>query len=153
MQRARDEIGLHTHAWRWDDAAREWISDFADQNWIEHCVRQSFEHYPRCFNRPCRSFRFGDRWLNQQTAELIERLGARFDLTIEPGWKPEALLESFTGDQPDYSRAPRQPYHVFYATGHVAVPERTIDDPSQHREHIGPSRPCPQKRDSYGHLL
>jgi hypothetical protein len=111
MQQARDEIGLHTHAWRWDDAARGWISDFADQEWIEHCVRQSFEHYALCFNRPCESFRFGDRWLNQQTAEMIECLGARFNLSVEPGRKPESLLESFTGSLPDYSLAPRQPYH------------------------------------------
>src|SRR5262245_43187790 len=39
MQAAGDEIGLHPHAWRWDEPGQKWVSDFASQEWIEHCVR------------------------------------------------------------------------------------------------------------------
>ena len=110
MLRAGDEIGLHPHAWRWREPERRWVSDFGDQAWIEHCVQQGFTHFERRFNRPCRSFRFGDRWLNNQTVTLLERLGAKFDLTIEPGRKREELSESFTGVLPDYTGAQRHPY-------------------------------------------
>ena len=110
MRAARDELGLHPHAWRWDEPAQQWVADFANQPWIEHCVRRSFAEFEACFGRPCRSIRFGDRWLNDETARLIEHLGARYDLTIEPGRTPQKLLESFTGSLPDYTRAPRHHY-------------------------------------------
>src|SRR5215813_11933640 len=107
---AQDEIGLHPHAWRWDDSEQKWISDFANQEWVERCVRQSFDEFENCFKSTCRSIRFGDRWINNQTVKLIERLGARFDLTIEPGRKPEKPPELFTGALPDYTPAPRRHY-------------------------------------------
>ena len=111
ISRAQDELGLHPHAWRFDQEKREWFVDFGDQDWIEKCVTQSFDKFLSTFSRPCRSFRFGDRWLNEGTIDLIERLGARFDLTIEPGRKSEVLPERFTGSHPDYSSAPRLPYN------------------------------------------
>lgn len=110
LKRAEDEIGLHPHCWRWDDSKRNWVSDFASQDWVEHCVRQSFSQFEQCFKRPCQSFRFGDRWLNNETVELIEQLGAQFDLTVEPGRKPEDLPELFTGSLPDYTLAHRRHY-------------------------------------------
>jgi len=110
MSEAGDEVGLHPHSWRWRESERQWVSDFADQSWVEHCVRQGFAHFERQFKRPCHSFRFGDRWLNNQTVALLERLGTKFDLTIEPGRRPEELPESFTGALPDYAQADRRPY-------------------------------------------
>jgi hypothetical protein len=107
---AEDEIGLHPHAWRLDQEKQEWYVDFADQRWVEECVAQSFEQFKSTFAKPCRSIRFGDRWLNNPTIDLVERLGARFDLTIEPGRKREMLREPFTGSLPDYTTAPRLPY-------------------------------------------
>src|SRR5689334_1090608 len=53
MAEAGDEIGLHPHAWRWRESERQWVSDFGDQSWIEHCVRQGFTHFERQFKRPC----------------------------------------------------------------------------------------------------
>lgn len=34
LHAAGDELGLHTHAWRWDEHSQGWIADFGDQNWI-----------------------------------------------------------------------------------------------------------------------
>jgi hypothetical protein len=110
LEDAGDEIGLHLHFWRFDDAAYRWFSDFADQHWIDHCVETSFAAFRRSFGRPCRSSRVGDRWLNDATVALLERLGARVDLTIEPGQGPPALEEPFVGALPDYRSAPRAPY-------------------------------------------
>jgi hypothetical protein len=110
MHVAGDDIGLHPHARRWNDSQQEWISDFANQDWIDHCVLQSFDNFERQFKRPCRDFRFGDRWMNNRTISFIERLGAQFDLTIEPGRKSEDMAETFTGSFPDYTSAPRHHY-------------------------------------------
>jgi hypothetical protein len=33
-----DQLGLHTHQWRWDPNAGEWIADYEDPVWAEHCL-------------------------------------------------------------------------------------------------------------------
>lgn len=110
LDAAGDEIGVHTHAWRWDASGKEWIADMADQAWVDHCVRVSFEAYQRSRHRPCRSFRFGDHWINNTTLDLIESLGARFDLTVEPGHKRPDLADKAIGIVPDFTSAPYRPY-------------------------------------------
>ena len=108
---AGDELGLHTHAWRWDENCQEWIEDFGDQRWVDHCVRSSFEAFHTSLNRPCKSFRFGDHWTNDQTVDLLEEQGAKFDLTVEPGATGTLVPgESFTGTFPDYTQIPQVPY-------------------------------------------
>ncbi|HYY59265.1 MAG TPA: hypothetical protein VE842_18190, partial [Pyrinomonadaceae bacterium] len=111
LEKAGDELGLHTHAWRWDEDTARWFADMRDQQWVDHCVRMSFEAFQKCFNRPCLSFRFGDSWINNKTLDLIERLGARFDLTLEPGLKRLLIPEHFVGSAPDFTRVPQRPYH------------------------------------------
>lgn len=112
LEAAGDELGLHTHAWRWDDHSNDWISDFGDQGWVDHCVSSSFAAFRSSLHRPCRSFRFGDRWMNNQTLELLEKLGTQFDLTLEPGQSGCSLRpdEHFTGSFPDYTLVPQAPY-------------------------------------------
>lgn len=112
LEAAGDELGIHTHAWRWDEHSEEWISDFGDQKWVDHCVRSSFEAFHTSLNRQCRSFRFGDRWMNDQTLDLLEKLGTRYDLTLEPGQSGSSYPpgEHFTGSFPDYTLIPQAPY-------------------------------------------
>ena len=112
LDSAGDELGLHTHAWRWDDPSGRWVTDHGNQEWIEHCVRVSFLAFQQAIGRPCRSFRFGDHWMNNETMRLLEELGARFDLTVEPGRKRGCYPngELFTGSIPDYRSVPRRPY-------------------------------------------
>jgi len=108
-----DELGLHTHPWRWDGGRGSWVADFGDQSWVEHCVRLSFRAFEEGFGRPCASFRFGDHWMNGETLRLVEELGAAFDLTLEPGRRGVPDLppgERHTGAFPDYRRVPREPY-------------------------------------------
>lgn len=111
LQAEGDEIGLHVHPWRWSEDERRWIADFSDQAWVEHCVRMGFEAFARCFGRPCKSFRFGDHWLNDATVALQEQLGLEIDLTVEPGKTGGELHGPVAGFMPDYSKAPRHPYH------------------------------------------
>lgn len=113
LARAGDEFGVHPHAWRWDDKRRTWYVDLADQSWIEYCVRSSLDAFEKFFGRPCKSFRFGDGWINDKTLDLIERLGVNFDLTLEPGRlavKHGQPWELVTADNPDTRGAPIMPY-------------------------------------------
>lgn len=114
MTRAGDAMGLHTHAFRWHPAAGRWITDHADLAWIETCLRRSFAAYRSAFGRDCTLFRFGDGWFDAAIIPLLEELGARIDLTIEPDVPPCAKVvphELATGCLPDRRGTPRQPYH------------------------------------------
>ena len=51
--------------------------------------------------------------MNDETFGLVERLGARYELTLEPGQKAAQCLpngEAYTGAFPDCTRIPRVPY-------------------------------------------
>jgi hypothetical protein len=55
----------------------------------------------------------GDRYLDNATLALIESLGGRVDLTVEPGYgaSPAVFVEHpHTGSLPDMRAAPRRPY-------------------------------------------
>lgn len=113
MVRAGDAIGLHTHAFRWDPAAARWVSDHGDPAWIEACLRRSFAAYRTALGSDCTMFRFGDGWFDSSVVPLLEELGVRIDLTIEPGVAPRAKLvahEAATGLLPDRRGVPRRPY-------------------------------------------
>jgi hypothetical protein len=108
-----DEFGLHQHAFRWNTTSANWVCDHGNQAWVEHCVKMGFTAFAGHFARPCPSFRFGDRWMNNETLHLVERLGARADLTLEPGMPAVRALvahESHTGWLPDYSEVPHGIY-------------------------------------------
>lgn len=113
LQSDGDELGLHIHSWRWDEVKHRWIADHANQSWVEHCVRTSFDAFQRALGRPCQSFRFGDSWMNNETMRLVERLGGKFDLTIEPGHKERRRPNSgelSTGSVPDLRSVPLRPF-------------------------------------------
>jgi hypothetical protein len=113
LEQAGDELGLHTHAWRWDEGAGRWLTDHANQQWVNHCITTSFAAYRGAFGRACVSFRFGDHWMSDETMDLLESLGARFDLTVEPGRvvkPPQLQTKHATGFLPDYVALPRSPY-------------------------------------------
>jgi hypothetical protein len=110
VEAAGDAIGLHVHPWRWDGVRGAWVVDYADRRWGARCVRTAFTAFARHFGRPCRAVRFGDRWMNDRLLALAERLGARVDLTAEPGRVHEHLPETVIGASPDFSATPRGPY-------------------------------------------
>lgn len=120
-----DEIGLHTHAFRWLKERQRWGTDHADQAWVEHCVRMSFTAYQDAFGRQCTVFSFGDRWMSDATVHLLEALGVQFDLTVEPGHlaSPSARSDD-TGTLPAYTDVPRHPYRPSYEDFRKAEPSR-----------------------------
>jgi hypothetical protein len=111
LEERGDEIGLHTHLWRWDQGAAEWVTDH-DPEWSGHCVDMALEAFERSFGRPCRVHRGGDHAL---TGEMLARLtaaGVKVDLTVEPGLPPIIPTGAgrIIGRPPDYRLAPRRPY-------------------------------------------
>ncbi len=110
LEQQGDEIGLHIHPWRWSAESQVWIEDFSDQAWVEHCVRTGLAAFEQSRGRRASSFRFGDHWMNDATLELLESLGVRVDLTIEPGMNGGQLPEPYTGSLPDYSGVPTSIY-------------------------------------------
>jgi hypothetical protein len=125
---AGDDLGLHTHAWRWDAERKRWLTDNGNQEWINHCIHTSFEAFQNAFRRPCLSFRFGDHWMNNETIDLLESLGVEFEMTPEPGRKAALGLmpnEMYTGSLPDYSTTPTSPFkparHDFREADHTGA--------------------------------
>jgi hypothetical protein len=110
-----DALGVHPHAWRWDRERRVWISDHADTAWVDRCIEISFETYRSRFGEAPSHHRFGGRFVSEGVLAAAERLGARFDLTLEPGepgMKPgERQGGIWTGEIPDFGTVPRIPYH------------------------------------------
>jgi hypothetical protein len=144
--RRGDEIGLHPHAFRWLPAERTWLSDFADPDWIAHTLTTSIEAFRRAFGRDCTALRWGDGWLDTASVDLAERLGVRFDLSLEPG--AAALAAPATGERasaplPDRERVPRAPYTPSRADWRGAQREprgiRIVPLTSGHRR-LGPRR-------------
>jgi hypothetical protein len=108
-----DEIGIHTHAWRWDTELQKWIGEYENDAWLEHCVRLSCRAYEECFERSARVFRFGDRFMSNKIMRTLEELGILCDLTPEPGHIAVRGLSSeelTRGWIPDYLAVPRSPY-------------------------------------------
>lgn len=111
-----DEIGLHPHAYRLEE--KDWVADHGNQVWVEHCLDMAFEGFEKNLGRSCRSFRFGDRFMNQDTLDELEKRGVRYELTLEPGYaaqksmNPHIPSERATGTLPDTTRVPRFPYRA-----------------------------------------
>jgi hypothetical protein len=113
LQAQGDEIGVHAHAWRWDDAGGQWLADHGNERWVAHCTRSSLQVFRASFGRPARVFRHGDRFLSNRLIALLDREGVQCDLTLEPGHisvKTLRAKDRVTGMIPDYSTAPRRPY-------------------------------------------
>lgn len=123
-----DELAVHPHAYRWQEARGAWTLDYADQDWIAHCVESSCDAYTRVIGRPCRSIRMGDGWMNQETARLIASLGFAHDLTVEPGRLPGPLhhaADRVAGMLPDTRQVPTHPYRPAADNYQQADPART----------------------------
>lgn len=112
--RSEDELGTHPHAYRWVEDRQAWLEDLGDQDWVDHCVRMSIDAHSDAFGKPCKTFRFGNFWMNTATINLCEDLGIRYEMTVEPGrpsYRRGTLGKGHsTGVRPDLCRVPREPY-------------------------------------------
>jgi hypothetical protein len=108
-----DEIGLHVHPYRWDSGTGGWLEDFADAEWVHHCVRTAFRTYRAALGSDCAVFRMGSRWLDDDTVALLDELGVTVDLSVEPGEPSipvDRQLVPATAPLPDYRSAPESAF-------------------------------------------
>jgi hypothetical protein len=108
-----DELGLHPHAWRWQDPPGRWLQDHASDEFVAAVIGTSFDTYLEAFGTPCRSHRFGSRFISAGIVREIRSRGVRVDTTVEPGARGMVALEKSvvaTGWLPDQATAPRAPY-------------------------------------------
>jgi hypothetical protein len=120
-----DEMGLHVHGWRWDEPLHSWVADHGNAAWMEHCIRSSFSEFQQNFDRPCEIVRMGDGWFSDQATGILEHLGVRIDLTVEPDMpaaKSLAPEDVTTGLIPDRADVLHKPYHP--SLGNFRVPDR-----------------------------
>jgi len=112
LRRSGDEIGLHTHAWRWGEQQSRWIVDVGNESWIEDCARSSFATYRDVFGERCRAHRSGDRFMSNGLLAVLRELEVDIDLTVEPGMRGVRMARSrpHTADIPDMALVPRIPY-------------------------------------------
>ncbi len=113
LQGHGDVFGIHVHPLRWCDQRSLWFHDFADPAWLTHCVESSFEAYTGAFGSRPVLHRFGARFLSNEVVALLENLGTRADLTLEPGLSASTFPPRdapMTGTLPDFRRVPRAPY-------------------------------------------
>lgn len=110
-----DDIGLHPHPQRWSEIEGCWYGGQDDPLWIEKVIRDSCEGYRKVFGKVPQTFRFGNRFMSQDIANILESLGVRFDLTIEPGYSGRngsSDWHRLPGPCPDYFDIPRVPYRA-----------------------------------------
>ncbi|HZS12399.1 MAG TPA: hypothetical protein VFA38_09115 [Nitrospirales bacterium] len=109
-----DAIGAHVHPYRWVERIGQWLQDFADPGWVEHCVHSSLLAMARATGRRCDIFRFGDRWHSTAAMNVLREAGVRIDLTLEPGLPPGPPLvlpgEPVAGRFDGFLTVPREPY-------------------------------------------
>jgi hypothetical protein len=113
LRSAGDHFGLHVHSYRWDEGANAWVIDYSSAAWIDECLGEGFAAFRASVGEPCRTFRFGDHWMDHRTFATLESLGVEVDLTIEPGHDAAAFYppqETYSGLLPDYSAVPCRAY-------------------------------------------
>jgi hypothetical protein len=124
-----DEMGVHTHTWRWDAKPGTWVRD-QDPAWEEHCLDLALNTFETAFGRPCPAHRGGDRILTSAMLRRLEAGRVAVDLTVEPNTPPQGPIEPeeiVTGLSPDYRGVPLTPYRSNPAAFPTADPASRSD--------------------------
>jgi hypothetical protein len=121
-----DEVGLHSHTWRLEDGGREWVADYDDAAWAEHCLESGLDAFERGFERSCRAHRAGDHFLTAPMLSVLSKREVQVDLSLEPGWTEMQGLgnpgERVTGTIPDSRAVPADPFRTTPASFPTADP-------------------------------
>jgi hypothetical protein len=111
---AGDELGIHPHAWRWQERDSEWVSDHVSQAWLDECLDMCVEAYRSAFGKPPSHHRFGAGHMNSAIMRRVDHHGIPLDLTLEPGAPsiPDGvrLGGRFIGGTGDFREVPRSLY-------------------------------------------
>jgi hypothetical protein len=128
---AGDELALHTHLWRWDEDLQDWVGQFDDPAWADHCATMGLDAYEEAFGTGPKAHRGGDRFLTGELLSLLQNRGVRVDLTVEPAVPPvgpdEWSGEIARGWLPDLRGGSSGPYHATPESFPAPDPEAQTD--------------------------
>lgn len=113
LEREGDDVGLHTHLFRWDARSDGWIIDYESSDWMRGCVEGAVAAYRSTRGARPRFHSFGDRYFSMAAVRALEDAGIDVDMSVEPGLAPVGGIfpgETLVGALPDTRRAPRRPW-------------------------------------------
>jgi hypothetical protein len=109
-----DGIGIHPHAWRWDEPRRLTVADHADPAYVNSCLSMAVTGFREVFGRLPGHHRYGAGYMATGTMNLLAQLGVGIDLTVEPGEPPNRDRNMagtvWTGTNADFRGALREVY-------------------------------------------
>lgn len=85
LEHEGDEIGWHSHLWRWDKNNTTWYPEVEDEIWIENCLKKGYTSFLDYFNPA--SVRMGWDFSNNFIMRKLNELGIMVDLSALPGQK------------------------------------------------------------------
>ncbi len=115
--RSGDEVGLHVHVMeRRGDGA--WRVNYADEKAVCENIEESFGAFRSVFGQQCVSARMGDMWTSKAAMRQIAGCGARYDVTLETGLRPQGLGALYPGTgskgwRPSMLGAPMAPFRPY----------------------------------------
>ncbi len=115
LAREGDEIGIHSHDWRWVEERGDWVANNDDAAWEAHVAEQAVDAYRRAFGRAPRTHRGGSHLLTPAMLGALAAGGIEVDLTPEAGLPPTDHGwegETFLGASPDWRVIPSTPYRT-----------------------------------------
>ena len=109
---AGDELGLHTHTYRWDAGLGEWITEHEDAAWGERCVTTGLDAFETAFGHRPTAHRGGAHFISGAMLACLDDRGVTVDLTVEAGLPPRGGAPGVraNGCSPDYRAVPTRPY-------------------------------------------
>ncbi len=116
LAQSGDEIGLHSHTWRLDQRAGEWVADYRDAAWGKHCLETGLDAFEDVFGHSCQAHRAGDHFLTAPMLSVLSDRRVRVDLSLETGVEEMDGLggpdERTDGTIPDYRGVPADPFRA-----------------------------------------
>jgi hypothetical protein len=99
-----------------DTHAREWVADYGDAAWAEHCIELGLDAFESGLGRSCQAHRAGDHFLTETMLSVLSEREVQVDLSLEPGWTEMEGLgrpgERVRGTIPDYRAVPADPFRT-----------------------------------------
>jgi hypothetical protein len=124
LRRQGDQLGLHTHDWRWSEELGEWVSTNLDPAWDVEVVELAMRSFREALGDTARAHRGGMHNVTPAMLGAFAAGGLEVDLTPEPGLAPQQGFEGerFVGFSPDWRLAAPNPYRTSPETFPAADP-------------------------------
>tara|TARA_R110002072_G_scaffold99008_1_gene217955 strand:- start:62709 stop:63740 length:1032 start_codon:yes stop_codon:yes gene_type:complete len=113
LRAAGDEVGVHTHMYRWDKNLNDWIQDFMDTDHIRECIEMGIHAMRKHGYQPETHSVGGIHWMSNELRDFLIDQGIQYDLTLKPGEKGQTIsrkIGQVDCEPIDGRPIPQQPY-------------------------------------------